>query len=70
MDRVVGMKHTLEVLRTVVKGRSPYQVEGVKDQVISRVLSSLVNFGYLRKVSRGVYEFTDPLLEFYLKGDY
>jgi len=70
VERILGMKHALEVLRTMAKGGNPYQVEGIKDQVISRVLSNLVNFGYIRKVSRGVYEFTDPLLELYLRGDY
>jgi hypothetical protein len=70
VERILGMKHALEVLRTMAKGGNPYQVEGIKDQVISRVLSNLVNFGYIRKVSRGVYEFIDPLLKLYLRGDY
>jgi hypothetical protein len=70
VERILCMKHALEVLRTMAKDGSSYQVEGIKDQVISRVLSNLVNFGYVREVSRGVYEFTDPLLELYLRGDY
>lgn len=69
IERVVSVKHALEVLRTIANGENPYNIPHVRDQVINRVLNNLVNFGYLRKVSRGVYEFTDPLLELYLRQE-
>ena len=67
VERAIGIKHALEVLRSLAKEENPHDVIDIKDQVISRTLNTLVSYGFLRRVSRGVYEFTDPLLELYLK---
>lgn len=67
VERVLSMKHALEVLRAIAREKNPYEVLEVKDQVVNRTLNKLISYGYLRRVGRGVYEFTDPLLELYLK---
>ncbi|NPA40991.1 MAG: ATP-binding protein [Aquificae bacterium] len=67
IERIIVVKHALEVLRAIANGQNPYDALQVKEQVVNRVLNKLVSYGYLRRVSRGVYEFTDPLLELYLK---
>lgn len=66
IERARSIKHALEILRALARGKNPYEALDIKDQIISRTLNTLVNYGYLRKISRGVYEFTDPLLEIYL----
>lgn len=67
MERVLSIKHALEVLRAIARGKNPYEVLEVKDQVVNRTLNKLVSSRYLRRVGRGVYEFTDPLMELYLR---
>ncbi|EDP74661.1 ATP-binding protein [Hydrogenivirga sp. 128-5-R1-1] len=67
VERVLSIKHALEVLRALARGNNPYEVLEVKDQVVNRTLNKLVSYGYLRRVGRGVYEFTDPLMEIYLR---
>lgn len=62
-------QHALDVLRLIALGINPYgEIGSVSNAHIYNVLRYLDNAGYIRKVSRGVYQLTDPLMSLMLNN--
>ena len=70
ISKIKSRTNALEIMRLLALGLNPYEeLRGVKEQNIYAGLRYLVESGYLRKESRGIYVITDPLLEKYLVND-
>ncbi|MEJ5339782.1 MAG: ATP-binding protein [Aquificaceae bacterium] len=69
VDKARTVKHGIDVLRAIALGVNPFESLKIKAQMVSKVIQKLRLMGLLRKIDRGRYEITDPLLEGYLSGE-
>ena len=62
-------QHAIDVLRVISLGINPYgTINAISNAHIYNVLQYLSNAGYIRKLSRGVYQLTDPLMSLLLNS--
>ncbi len=69
VERVKTVKNALEVMRAIATGKNPYEGVRLSPQMVNKVLQKLRLMGLVRRLERGLYEITDPLLEGYLSGE-
>ena len=69
VEKLHRRKHAVEVVRAVALGDSPYSAvrESVSRQRVSQLLKSLELDGFIKRLERGKYILTDPVLELYFK---
>ncbi|MFN8770581.1 MAG: AAA family ATPase [Neisseriaceae bacterium] len=66
--KIKEKSNALEIMRLISLGLNPYEeIVNIKEQQIYNVLKSLELGGYIRKLHRGIYSITDPLLEISLR---
>lgn len=65
--KIKEKNNALEIMRLISLGLNPYdEIVNISEQQIYNVLKTLEIGGYIRKLSRGIYTITDPLLEILL----
>ncbi|HMT02455.1 MAG TPA: ATP-binding protein [Burkholderiales bacterium] len=67
IQKLSSKSYALDVLSNIARGvANNFGLEDKSRQYISNIISLLYKDGYIKKLSRGVYELTDPLLKLYL----
>lgn len=62
-------QHAIDVLRIISLGYSPYgEIKALSTSQVYNILRYLENSGHIRKISRGVYALTDPLMSLMLNN--
>lgn len=63
----IGEKqHAIDVLRIISLGMNPYSEVNINEGQVYQILKYLENAGYIRRISRGIYTLTDPLMSLLL----